>query len=78
MTFRLCLKQTNDSTVSQKCTGTSSVEDKLDADGRSVWVGNVSFCFASAAVDICGRYFIICSCLFLKDCCYFQLSAGVG
>jgi len=39
--------------------GTSSVEDKLDADARSVWVGNVSlflFCFSNNR--ICGRYVV--------------------
>jgi len=65
--------QTNDNSVKAVYfTGTSSVEDKLDADARSVWVGNVSYCSASAVLySICGTYFIICCYSCAEDCCNF-------
>jgi len=48
-----CLKELQNKILSAVCrlsgvrrlciAGTASVEDKLDADGRSVWIGNVCF-----------------------------------
>jgi len=42
----ICSVYADDFTLQYECvffSGTSSVEDKLDADGRSIWIGNVCF-----------------------------------